>query len=189
MNLQRSSNVPPILKTPRLPVIAAPLFIISVPDLVIAQCKAGVIGSFPALNAREKEGESIKDLIEFAGGFSSNVTKDARLELSTINNDTKKRDLDFFTSNQPDKLSIKLKDGDSIKVFEHASLEESSIVISGEVQFPGTYTVQKGDRLLDVLERSGGISDQGYTLGSVFTRERIAEVTKWTLENERWITL
>lgn len=36
----------------RLPVIAAPLFIISHPALVIAQCKAGVIGSFPALNAR-----------------------------------------------------------------------------------------------------------------------------------------
>ena len=36
----------------RLPVIASPLFIISNPDLVIAQCKAGVVGSFPALNAR-----------------------------------------------------------------------------------------------------------------------------------------
>ena len=36
----------------RLPVIAAPLFIISVPELVIAQCKAGIVGSFPALNAR-----------------------------------------------------------------------------------------------------------------------------------------
>jgi len=35
-----------------LPVIGAPLFIISVPGLVIAQCKAGVVGSFPALNAR-----------------------------------------------------------------------------------------------------------------------------------------
>ena len=38
-----------------LPVIAAPLFIISVPDLVIAQCKAGVVGSFPSLNARPPE--------------------------------------------------------------------------------------------------------------------------------------
>ncbi|WP_376087566.1 NAD(P)H-dependent flavin oxidoreductase [Roseomonas sp. CCTCC AB2023176] len=36
----------------RLPVIGAPLFIISNPDLVIAQCKAGIVGSFPALNAR-----------------------------------------------------------------------------------------------------------------------------------------
>jgi nitronate monooxygenase len=39
----------------RLPVIGAPLFIVSNPDLVIAQCSAGVVGSFPALNARPKE--------------------------------------------------------------------------------------------------------------------------------------
>ncbi len=38
-----------------LPVIGAPLFIISNPDLVLAQCKAGVVGSFPALNARPVE--------------------------------------------------------------------------------------------------------------------------------------
>ena len=38
-----------------LPVICSPLFIISSPDLVIAQCKAGVVGSFPALNARPAE--------------------------------------------------------------------------------------------------------------------------------------
>ena len=44
--------VPDILKRVRLPVIGAPLFIISNPQLVIAQCKAGIVGSFPALNAR-----------------------------------------------------------------------------------------------------------------------------------------
>ncbi len=45
--------LPPILRDRlRLPVIASPLFIISGPDLVIAQCKAGIVGSFPSLNAR-----------------------------------------------------------------------------------------------------------------------------------------
>ncbi len=45
--------LPPILSQRlRLPVIASPLFIISGPELVIAQCKAGVVGSFPSLNAR-----------------------------------------------------------------------------------------------------------------------------------------
>ena len=45
--------LPPILsETLRIPVIGSPLFIISNPDLVIAQCKAGIVGSFPALNAR-----------------------------------------------------------------------------------------------------------------------------------------
>ena len=39
----------------RLPVIGSPLFIISNPDLVIEQCKAGIVGSFPALNARPAE--------------------------------------------------------------------------------------------------------------------------------------
>ena len=45
-------SVPPILSRLRLPVIGAPLFILSNPALVIAQCKAGIVGSFPALNAR-----------------------------------------------------------------------------------------------------------------------------------------
>ncbi|MEU6829401.1 nitronate monooxygenase family protein [Nocardia beijingensis] len=46
-------TVPPILQDRlRIPVVAAPLFIISGPDLVVAQCTSGVIGSFPSLNAR-----------------------------------------------------------------------------------------------------------------------------------------
>ena len=49
--------MPAALQNLRIPMIGSPLFIISVPDLVIAQCKAGIIGSFPALNAREGKGE------------------------------------------------------------------------------------------------------------------------------------
>jgi nitronate monooxygenase len=46
-------SLPPVLSDRlRLPVIASPLFIVSCPALVIAQCKAGIVGSFPALNAR-----------------------------------------------------------------------------------------------------------------------------------------
>jgi nitronate monooxygenase len=45
-------SLPAVLDRLRLPVIGAPLFIISHPPLVIAQCKAGIVGSFPALNAR-----------------------------------------------------------------------------------------------------------------------------------------
>ncbi|MCA0869267.1 nitronate monooxygenase family protein [Seohaeicola saemankumensis] len=52
-------TTPAILRHLRLPLIGSPLFIISTPDLVIAQCKAGVVGSFPALNAREKDGQSL----------------------------------------------------------------------------------------------------------------------------------
>ncbi len=47
--------LPPILKQLPLPVIGSPLFIISNPKLVIEQCKAGIVGSMPALNARPAE--------------------------------------------------------------------------------------------------------------------------------------
>ena len=46
------SNLPATLRNQPLPIIGSPLFIISTPQLVIAQCKAGVVGSMPALNAR-----------------------------------------------------------------------------------------------------------------------------------------
>ena len=44
-----------LLESLRLPVIGAPLFIVSTPKLVIEQCKSGIIGAFPALNARKEE--------------------------------------------------------------------------------------------------------------------------------------
>src|SRR5690625_2940764 len=49
--------LPPLLQGLRIPAFGAPLFIIQNPDLVIAQCKAGIPGCFPALNAREEKGE------------------------------------------------------------------------------------------------------------------------------------
>jgi nitronate monooxygenase len=48
-------SLPPILQRLRIPVIASPMFIVSNPQLVIAQCTSGIVGSLPALNARPAE--------------------------------------------------------------------------------------------------------------------------------------
>jgi nitronate monooxygenase len=48
-------SLPPVLQQLRIPVVGAPLFIVSNPNLVIAQCTSGIVGSFPALNARPAE--------------------------------------------------------------------------------------------------------------------------------------
>ncbi|MFJ5486276.1 NAD(P)H-dependent flavin oxidoreductase [Hansschlegelia beijingensis] len=65
--------LPPILQGRlSLPVIGAPMFIVSGPDLVIAQCKAGIVGAFPALNARPPQMLGVwlerigRELAEFA---------------------------------------------------------------------------------------------------------------------------
>ena len=55
--MRSEKHLPKVLQGLRIPAIGSPLFIISVPDLVIAQCKAGIVGSFPALNAREADGD------------------------------------------------------------------------------------------------------------------------------------
>ena len=55
----------------RIPLIGAPMFIVSGPDLVIAQCKAGIVGSFPALNARPQSavGEWLKQIKDELGEY------------------------------------------------------------------------------------------------------------------------
>ena len=47
--------LPAVLQNLTLPIVASPMFIVSYPELVLAQCKAGIVGSFPALNARPAE--------------------------------------------------------------------------------------------------------------------------------------
>jgi nitronate monooxygenase len=64
-------SLPPILQRLRIPVIAAPLFIVSNPKLVIAQCTSGVVGSFPSLNARPdtKLDEWLHEITEALSGW------------------------------------------------------------------------------------------------------------------------
>jgi nitronate monooxygenase len=50
-----SDRIPEVLQNLRLPVIGSPMFTVSYPELVKAQCKAGIVGAFPALNARQPE--------------------------------------------------------------------------------------------------------------------------------------
>jgi len=66
-----------------VPVVAAPMFIVSGPELVIAQCKAGVVGSFPAINARPQE--LLDDWLtqiktELADYAAANEARDALVE-------------------------------------------------------------------------------------------------------------
>ena len=66
-------TLPAILSRLRLPMIGAPLFIISNPSLVIAQCTSGIVGSFPALNARpaEKLDEWLHEITEALAAYDA----------------------------------------------------------------------------------------------------------------------
>lgn len=53
------------------------------------------------------------------------------------------------------------------------SMEAGTVLLSGEFSRPGVYAIRKGETLLQVIERAGGISDQAFPYGAVFTRERV----------------
>jgi nitronate monooxygenase len=90
----------------RLPVIGAPLFIVSGPELVIAQCKAGIVGSFPALNARpaEKLGEWIvrikTELAQFEKETGRTAAPFAVNQICHASNDRLMHDVDVCTEHK-----------------------------------------------------------------------------------------
>jgi protein involved in polysaccharide export with SLBB domain len=52
--------------------------------------------------------------------------------------------------------------------------EEGRVTVSGQVRFPGTFDITRGERLSSLLERAGGLTEIAYPYGGVFTRERAA---------------
>ena len=126
--------------------------------------------------------DTLKDLIFYAGGFKSETSELARLELSRINSQVQKREVSNFSSGDKDILNQKIKDGDSLKVFEYSSLKSAKAEIYGQVKYPGVYTILPGDSLLKLIERSGGLNNNAYSLGAIFTREKVAEQQKSSFE-------
>ena len=57
-----------------------------------------------------------------------------------------------------------------------------TVIITGEVKYPGTYTIKRGETISSVLERAGGYTDKAYLRAAVFTRERVRELQQKSLE-------
>ncbi|MGD0192708.1 MAG: SLBB domain-containing protein [Rhizomicrobium sp.] len=62
--------------------------------------------------------------------------------------------------------------------------QEGSIDVEGEVQFPGTYHLLRGERLSSVLQRAGGLTREAYPIGAIFQRPSIADVREAAYERE-----
>ncbi len=126
------------------------------------------------------EGETIKDAIFLGGGFNSEVHGEPNIELSTIDSISAKRN--YTNVDLQDSQKVKLKDGDVVNISSVSGLNPRTIKISGEVINPGEYSIQPGDRILDVIKRAGGYTQGAYFPGAVFLREDVAESQKIAFE-------
>ncbi len=135
-----------------------------------------------------RDGMTVKDLLTYSGGLLRYSSKE-EAELTRVN----------ITSEGPktERIIVKLSkamDGDpqyniSLKEDDYLFVRTvpewglyRTISVTGEVKFPGTYTINKGETLSSLIERAGGFTDKAYLKGSVFTRESVRNLQQKQLD-------
>ncbi len=123
------------------------------------------------------EGETLANVINFAGGFSHTDESDARIILSNrANNSNSDSSYQILLV---DDLSQKLaKHNDNIYVpfYKQDFVPSKAVKISGMVRYPGTYFIDEGDRLSKVIDLAGGLKENAYTFAGTLLRKSTKEV-------------
>jgi protein involved in polysaccharide export with SLBB domain len=121
-----------------------------------------------------QEGEQIADLQEYTGFRNKN----GRIEVNKIDLEGLSRNTATYSLNEKNVLNKLLEDSDAFYITNSSNFISKQMTISGEVVYPGSYSINDGETILSIIERAGGLKDTAYTLGSVFTREEVAEIQK-----------
>ncbi|MFE0755305.1 SLBB domain-containing protein [Inquilinus sp. NPDC058860] len=132
-----------------------------------------VPGSYPII-----PGTSLATVLDIAGG-------------TTIEADRRAIEVGYFSTLSPSNLSgswrsvqslgattasIKLNPGDSIRIPQNPQLrEDGTVTLAGEFTHPGRYVIRRGETLLQLIQRSGGYTNQAFPYGAVFTRAAVRQ--------------
>ncbi len=123
----------------------------------------------------------VSDLIRAAGGFTEDAyTLEAELLRFVDNGKTERESLllpvDLSSMESSKALDLELTSFDQLlvkRIPEWAEREE--IVIEGEVRFPGTYVIERGESVARIIERAGGLTELAYPQAAVFLRESLRQ--------------
>lgn len=136
------------------------------------------------------ENETLEDLISLASGLTPESLPNSS-ELNRVNQEAGIREIKKISTLSKEFLSMEMKDGDIINIPSIKALDEINIRLTGQFKFPGTYSIKNGDKLSELLKRSGGFTKNAYLYGAVFTRKSVADLensayqsTVDTMENE-----
>ncbi|GLI52401.1 SLBB domain-containing protein [Thermodesulfovibrio yellowstonii] len=129
-----------------------------------------------------KPGMTVKNLISMAGGLKYYAyKKEAELTRVYVTDKGPRTEkilinLEKALADEPEN-NIPLKENDYLFVRTVPEWQlYRTVTISGEVKFPGTYSIKKGERLSSLIERAGGFTDKAYLRGTVFIRESVREL-------------
>ena len=127
-------------------------------------------------------GMTVRDIIVAAGGLKESAFFLAA-EVSRLKVDFNQSDVEALIEHNlleslflEDSLTTKLQPGDVLSVKKIPSWREDRIIqLSGEVKFPGKYTIRKNEKIGEVIRRAGGLTNDSFMRGAVFTRKSLIE--------------
>ncbi|MBI1330631.1 MAG: hypothetical protein GC166_12110 [Alphaproteobacteria bacterium] len=122
---------------------------------------------------------TLDELISAAGGLTTNAdTSTFEVTSTKIDNATGQSDTrrSFLRLPVEEYKTVMVQPGDSIQFRQvYSNRTEGTVTITGQVRYPGTYQLLRGERLSQVLVRAGGLTDIAYPYGAVFQRETLKQ--------------
>lgn len=133
-----------------------------------------------------EEKMTLKDLVRAAGGFAQEAfTLDAELVRFEDNGKLQRETIlvPVSLANENSAMELPLKPFDQLLVKRIPEwAEQESITLEGEVKFPGTYTIERGETLSSVIQRAGGLTSLAYPEAAIFLRESLKEAEETQLK-------
>lgn len=149
------------------------------PPTVAIQGEVARPGTYPLGNSM-----MASDLVRLAGGLKRSAYAQeadlARYEIeqgSRVASEHHNIPIDKALAGEPD-TDVRLRDGDVLTVRQIAGWNDigATVSVQGEVVHPGTFGIEQGERLSDVLARAGGFSNAAYPYGAILLREQVREL-------------
>jgi len=140
------------------------------------------------------ENAQVAHMVAAAGGLKDSAYL-ARAELTRVNIEDGDAVTDFIPVDLADALlseargdnherNIAVQGRDRLNVLSIPEWQNTyEVTLEGEVRFPGTYSVRRGESLRALIERAGGLTDYAFAEGAVFTREELREAEQRRIQN------
>lgn len=125
---------------------------------------------------------SVNLLLSVSGGTSNDANM-GRIEITSYKEEATDGNLvmnwEYIDSSISDLNQIRVNPGGGVRVSSvYTNFEPGAVLLSGEFVQPGVYTIRKGEKLSSLIARAGGLTDQSYPYGAIFTRDRVKQIQR-----------
>lgn len=125
---------------------------------------------------------SVNLLLSVSGGTSNDANM-GRIEITSYKEEATDGNLvmnwEYIDSSISDLNEIRVNPGGGVRVSSvYTNFEPGAVLLSGEFVQPGVYTIRKGEKLSSLIARAGGLTDQSYPYGAIFTRDRVKQIQR-----------